>query len=419
MHEQDNSDEDDGQGVYLDPANFMSRSTQGGQAGFTGDELYFTGYDLGQARDGRGSGNGSYEDIVYGEYGYSEEEERAYYEEQRYAAYRAAWDRETALLQSADEKLRKASKKGKNSVSLSQDEVDAMERRKQQQRDSPGPSTPKKGKGSRSNSVVSLTGDKSRKKSSSTRLFGTSSPSVPKTRTPKSTRKSSNEQQGAPYASNNPPPAFMVAGPDGVPLYAPVGYYPSLDNIRSSPSASRPGSRSVSASSRRQVTPPYENNYPPYPSRFHGPPSDLRPPSSSSSSRPPSDDALRVPRNRSASTVPYPQDLFGAPAVPAVQSRRNVSGPPDISYAKLRRVPPSSPLAAREASTNTGQEWPPRTDSRRSRGSSSSSTDDDGEGVRVEIVPEGDGDGYRIDRKPVGEGAGSGNSGARRRKGRK
>lgn len=418
MHDQDNSDEDDGQGVILDPANYMSRSSPRGQDDFAGDELYFTGYDLNQAREGRSSGNPSYEDIVYGGYGY-EEEERAYYEEQRQAAYRAAWEREAALLQSADDKLRKARITGKSSVSLSRDEADALERRKQHQRekDSPAPSTPKKGKGSRSNSVVSLTGDKSRKKASSSRLFGTSSsPSASRTRTPKTSRKSSSEQQSTP---SNYPPAFMVAGPDGVPLYPPMGYYPAPDTLRQSPVGSRPGSRSVSASSKRQVTPPYEAAYPPYPPRFYGPPppSDMRPASSSSTGRTPSDDSLRIPRNRAASSVPYPQDLFSASAgMPAAQGRRNVSGPADISYAKLRRVPPSSPLAARETSTSPAQEWPPRTDSRRSRGSSSSSTDDDGAGVRVEIVPEADGEGYRIDRKPVGD---SGNSGARRRKGRK
>lgn len=422
-HAQDNSDDDDGQGVILDPTNFMSRPSPGAQGGFVGDELYFTGYDLAQARNGRTSGSPSYEDIVYGDHGYAEEEERAYYEEQRQAAYRAAWEREAALLYSADDKLRKASSKGKSSVSLTREEADALERRKQHQREreSPSPSTPKKDKGSRSNSVVSLTGDKSRKKGSSSRLFGSSnSPSASKARVPKTTRKSSNEHQNPPYASNNPPPAFMVAGPDGVPLYPPMGYYPHPEALRQSPGGSRPGSRSVSASSRRQVTPPYDA-YPPYPPRFYGPPSpnDLRPQSSSGGGRTHSDDSLRIPRNRATSSVPYPQDLFStAPGMPAAQARRNVSGPPDISYAKLKRVPPSSPLAAREASISPAKEWPPRTNHRRRSGSSSSSTDDDGAGVRVEIVPEGDGEGYRIDRKPVGGGEG-GNGGTRRRKGRK
>ena len=401
----------------LDSSAFMSRPSSRGQSGFVGDELYFTGYDLGRARS---SGNSPYDETGYGEEdGYSDEEEQYEYERQRYAAYLASMrDREEAVVQSAQEKIRKAKARGKTNVNLNQEEVDALEKRRmqqQQQQELTAPRTPAKGKTSRSNSAVSLTADKNKKKSGG--FFGgaaRSSSKTPNGKSPKTPRKSSRDKTSA-----SPAPGFMVQGPHGQPVYAPFGYFPPPpDNFRPPSGSSRSGSRSASASSKRQITPPYDVPYPPYPAyppRYYPMPEDLRPPSSSSRRSP---DDLYIPRNRANTSAHYPDDLH-LPPMPAAQGRRNVTGPPDVSYTKLRRMAPSSPLAEQPS-------LPPRSDSlpdRRSgqpvrverRASSSSdsesSSEDDDQGVSVEIVPESKDDGYRIDRVPV-----SGAEGERRRR---
>lgn len=435
FHEVDNSDEDDGQGVILDPASFMSASPALNQRAFAGDELFFTGYDL---ANGRTSANAPFDDVGYGDgYGYSDEDGQYDYEPGTVAYPIPEQTMEEALVQSALEKIRKARARGRNNVNLSQDEVDALERRRQYPAlEAPAPKTPSKGRGSRSGSVVSISSDKSRKKNN--RLIAAASPSSSRSRgTPKSSRKPSNEQNNAAYTSGSaaaaaaaaaaPPPGFRVAGPDGQPIYAPFGYYPPSDTARHSPTTSRTTSRSTSASSKRQPTPPYDAPHPPgYQSRYYGPPTpDLRPRSSTSTR---SDEPPRIPRNRSASSAQqYYADVFGPgpnPAPPGIGSaggRRNFSGPPDVSYSTLRRVPPASssplrasvPVSASDPNLRVGR------GSKSALGKeSSSSTDEEGEGVQVEVevVPEtrttgGGGEGYRIDRVPVG--------GERKRKGRR
>ena len=401
FRELDNSDEDeDGQGVGLHPANYMSKSQQ---HGFAGDELFFTGYDLGRARDGRRPSQGTYEDVE--DYRYQDENERWYYEQQRQAAYLRHGD----LVQSVNEKLQRAKEKGKTSVNLSPEEVEALQRSQTpKQREVTPPKTPSKGGSSRSSSTTSQSGKRTNKKASNSRLFSSHSPSSSRNRTSKSSRKSSENEQ---RSNTSAPPAFMVAGPDGVPIYAPIGYYPPSPEVRPGSSRSRAGSRSASSSVKRDTTPDVDSGYTPYhPSRFYGPPADYSP------SRSPYDDGLRNPRNRSASNAQYGSEFFGTPSLPAVQGRRNVSGPADVSFSKVPRMQARSPLAAGESSSSPARKWPQRTDSMPGATppgtNSSSSSDDSQEGVRVEILPEGQGNGYSIERRPV---AGA----TRRRKGRK
>lgn len=395
----------------------MSRGQAAG--GFSSDELYFTGFDMG--RDGRGAGNGYLDDGSYSDaYGPYDEEARYEYEQQMLAYQAAERDREEALVHSYLEKIRKARSQGKSSANLKQDEVDAYERWREQQQPretsvSPAPQTPsKKKKGSRSSSLISLSDSKSRKKSSAP------SPAARSRKTPKPSRKSSSGNQSdsaAAYASGSTAPGgFMVPGPNGQPVYAPFGYYSPPPDPRGSPYASRPGPRSASANSKRQPTPPFDPQppfpYAAYPPRYYGPPPpDLRPPSNSSDR---SLDDRRGPasRTRSASSAQYMSDAggYGSPPLPAAHARRNFSGPPDVSYAGLRRVPPSSPLAAGVASSSD-----PSLPRRRSgvdeetegESSSEESAEDDDEGVQVEVRVDGEReDGYRVKRVPVGGGKG-------------
>ena len=351
------------------------------------------------------------------EYAYSDEEDQYEYERQRYAAYITAMrERDEVLVQSAQEKMAKAKTRGKRNVQPNQEEVDALERHRQLQEQSAARPVPK-GRSSRSNSAVSLNVDKSRAKKGN-RFFSSPNPSRARA-APKSPRTTS--RKASLDASSASAPGFVVQGPNGQPIVAPFGYFPPGDSRRPSTSSSR----SASANSKRQITPPYDVPYPPYQPRYYPYPMDPR---SNPGSPRQSPDSLYVPRNRSATTAgappPYPPEAYGPPSMPAAQGRRNVSDPRDISYSKLRRMPPGSPLAEKplpprsEAIPERRADPDARPESSGSGSTEDSpsgggSSEDEEQGVRVnvDIVPDSKGDGYRIDRKPV---AGSG--GERRRR---
>ncbi|THX84011.1 hypothetical protein D6D05_03348 [Aureobasidium pullulans] len=370
---------DDGyQRAYLDPAGFKSRSADRlPREGLTGDELLFTGYDLGSARGERGRDDTGYEGRPQR------------YEDDHYRSNALTRpSREDALVQSAKEKLRKARVKGKTNVSLSVEEMAALERSSTQLRDSSEPSTPSKNKtrGSRSSSTTSLTSTRPRR--TSVGLFGSTSPSQSRSRTPKTTRKSSNEQQPVARTSGSTPPAFMIRGPDGVPMYAPSDYYPSPVS-----------SRRPSSNSNRQITPPYEA----YSARGYGPELRAQP---SPSSRATYDENAWASSSRPPAGASYP-DLFGGTLPPAGQSYQTHVPASDVSYAKLRRGPQGSPLSNVEAAADR---WEREGEIGARPPSSGSSSDDSGQGVRIEVEP-----GYGFRRVPVS----SKSSGTVRRTGRK
>jgi hypothetical protein len=366
------------QRVYLDPAAFKSRSADRlPREAFAGDDLAFTGYDLGSARGGRGV-----DDVAYERRPYQPQDEDYYHDN---ALTRPS--REDALVQSAREKLRRARVKGKTNVSLSVEEIVALERSSTQSRDTSEPGTPSKNKtrGSRSSSTTSLTSTRPRR--TSTGLFGSTSPSHSRSRTPKNTRKTSNEQQPASRVPSQP--AFMIRGPDGVSMYAPTEYYPAPASTR------RP-----SSNGNRTVTPPYEA----YSARGFGP--ELRAPSSSSSRAPydPYDDAAWHSSSRPPPGPGYPDISHGE------RSYSNPLPPPDVSYAKLRRAPQGSPLSNVQAAVDRREREMEMASGARPASSGSSSDDSGGQGVRIEVEP-----GFGLRRVPVS----SKSSGTVRRKGRR
>ncbi|KAI4721869.1 hypothetical protein E4T48_01829 [Aureobasidium sp. EXF-10727] len=373
---------DDGyQRAYLDPAAFKSRSADSlPREGFTGDELLFTGYDLGSGRGERGV-----DDMAHERRQYQPRDDDFYHEN---ALTRPS--REDVLVQSAREKLRRARAKGKTNVSLSVEEMAALERNSAQPRDTSEPSTPSKNKtrGSRSSSATSLTSTRTRR--TSIGLFGGTSPSQSRSRTPKDSRKPSNDQQPVARASGPTPAAFMIRGPDGVPMYPPTEYYP--------PPVS---SRRPSSNSNRNVTPPYEA----YSARGYGP--ELRAPSSSSS-RALYEEKAWSTSNRAPPGAGYP-DMFGSSSSPGAQSYQAPIASSDVSYAKLRRAPQGSPLSNVEAAVDQ-REREARMVSGARPASSGSSSDDSGQGVRIEVEP-----GFGLRRVP----ASSKSSGTVRRKGRR
>ncbi len=435
------SDEEDGQGVLVDPHSYAARDAARARA-FRGDELYFDGYDVGQDRHPRRQmyDQGRRDDMMH------EVEHR----DQRGLAYQAqVRGKEEALIQSALGRIARARAKGKTNVNLSEEEMEALQRRNHPQPEPPPalaspPPTPAKipksssKTNSRSNSSTNLAGQKTRKRGS-TGLFGNGSSSSPAKSNSKAkvNRKSSSEQQ-VPQALPYPmaAPGVMIPGPDGIPVYAALPYPPPSPAYRRTNSGgSQPGSRSGSKHSRRESTPPERTDpYGQYPMRYYPPPS-MRPPSSSSNRSLPDDldwYPPSAPRTRSASNahpVPYPHpDQDVQPSLPAAQAvqgspRRNVSGPAytpgyppgyppaqSPGYASLRRTPAgSSPLAPRPAPgyasysdpaitgggrTNSGLRQQVRDESSESSSGGGSSDD---QGVQVDILAD-EGGGYSISR---------------------
>ena len=423
------SDEDDGHGVYLDPNGYAYRDPR--QRGYAGDELYFTGHDIGQHR------RESYPNAYYGE---GDSEEDAYH--RGAAAYNS---RDEALAQSAYERIAKARAQGHTNISLSVDEMEALERRRGVQQPAPlqppplqiasPPATPvktPKGKSSsRNNSSVSLTSQKGKKKSSS--LFGSSTPPA-KSKSKSGRKMSVSSDQAAPFSPVGPPPGYVLAGPNGMPMpmYAPMPYYPPPSPEIARAQATRDRSRSTSKHNRRASTPP-EAVYAQYPPRFYQPSPGMRP-GSSSSNRSFQDEAdwyghaapppQPTSRSRASSNAQYrmPDDYAGPP-MPAAQGRRSMGGnvPVDVNYSSLRRVPPGpSPLAARPGAhpmhysdpAVAGRKGSGLSQEVDSRSASSGSSSDD-QGVQVEVLADARGNGYSVGKTSTKA------SDARRRKSRR
>ncbi|KAK0280881.1 Prenylated Rab acceptor 1 [Friedmanniomyces endolithicus] len=464
------SEDEDGQGVSLDPHGYAIRD--GRQRGFAGDELYFDGYDIGRDRQRRRQ--------VY-DYGDNFDSEGEYYNRRMGAtdsAATAARDRDEELMQTALARIAAARTRGKSNVNLSPEEMEALERRHRSQppERTPPPvllsppatpaKTPKGKVGSRTSSSTSLAAQRKKKGSSSI-----SSPAKSNSKA-KVERKPSAEQQTSPYTPGAGPPGIMVPGPNGVPVFAPLVNYPPLSSPElTRAGAARPRSRSTSKHSRRDSTPPERvDPYTQYPSPYYMPPPPphpqqraLRPeyPGPPHRPTPQHQDEMDYyppsPRHRSASTVAaaqyaslhrrtsddydFPPPL---PPLPAAQSgggggggggRRHVSGPPDVRYASLRRVPPaSSPLAPSQrpgpgvhsasdpavfGSGGGGGGWKGSGLGRGvvQRGGSSGSSSGSGEDQGVQIGVEGVVDGGREAERGVG--GGGRDEGRRRKSGRR
>lgn len=317
------SDSDDGQGVGLNDA-------------FVSDDLNFTGADLGLYLKERRS------------YDYSDDSDDSYdrveIDDRTGAAMQVALrDKEEWLVQMALERIRRAQLMGKTAVKLSQDEIDALERKRQKDE-------------ARSRKAVPRP-KVSDKRQSSGRSSNSSKPVPPVAgrRKSRSSLTKHNEDDRASYPPNLPP-GFVVAGPDGKSIYAPTGYEPSTG--APSGSSSRPGSRSTSSHSLSQQAPSLSQpQYRSQQKRYFSVPEQYLTSTTSRTRTPPlprPQPAVtgRTSRSRSSSSSqPYPLDILQyqtysppLPQIPAqyAQSRRNVSGPADVHYPYMRSPPPSS-----------------------------------------------------------------------------
>ncbi len=333
------SDDGDGQGVGLDPRVV--------QRHFASDELRFTGAGLGLPSEHRKS-------YDYGDDSdFSDDDLQDVMDHNDGAAMQVALrDKEELLVRKAMERIRRAQMLGKTNVKLTQPELDALERKRLRATDA--------GKFKGRPSALPSGGSNDRRSSKGGRALG-SRPTAPPEPNMRKSRASlaGYEKDSPPLSSEVVPPGFLIPGPDGVQMYAPLGYYDSPIAL-SSRSLSRPGSRSISSHDQQQYqhtspVPQYQHHHQQqrYFSVPENGPSAVRPPSSSSrgSPRPLPDDPNWIPRVRSASSVqPYTVDPFQyqtySPPKPQIasqhiQGRRNVSGPPDIQYSSVRRIPPN------------------------------------------------------------------------------
>ncbi|KAI4171275.1 MAG: hypothetical protein LQ343_004352 [Gyalolechia ehrenbergii] len=312
------SDDDDGQGVTLDGTYF-------------GDELHFTGADLGAySRSRRRHGQG---------YGYDSDssgdgEARAGPSAGTMQA--ALRNKEDLLLQQALERIRRAQILGQRDVKLTQPEIDALKRKRRQDE-------------SRRTRVGSGSKQVDRRRSSNQlRLTEKDSKS--------GRRKSSGlsptlERTCAPEGRGATPPGMIVPGPDGRPMHTPIGYYPPIAKQPSGSQGPWSGSRSGSSSSLQQSTPPLPSSQ--YWSGQLRYSSESDYPSTSPASplmRRLPDDPHWNPRPRSTSSnhqyplEPQYHQAYSSPPPPHNsshygQGRRIVSGPAEVQYPSISRRP--------------------------------------------------------------------------------
>ena len=365
------SDSDDGQGVTIDGS-------------FAGDQLYFTGADLGahvRTRPG--------EDYDYDSQ-YSDEEPSRL-ENAQGTMQLALRDKEELLVQKALERIRRAQILGKTNVKLSQPELDALERKRKKDQ-----------------SIRKTSGSNSRL-ADKRRSSGTSTPSNKEQLYGKRTRQSlpPHHDQVTPSSHNSAPtpPGLLYAGHDG-PSYAPLGYYPSAGPFR-------PGLRSDShlpnSPQPQQINPSLvqqpkvrdQHNR-----KSSGSPAMQQEPPAVQSDRPRRlpDDPGWSPRSRSASSHqtysvdPFQYQQYSPPLsqIPPQysQNRRIVSSPPDVQYpnvqySSIRRtaVPTSQQPAAASSEPSLIQRKQSSSHQPIDTDSDDESEDSEDYGVQVNAVP--------------------------------
>lgn len=302
-------------------------------------------------------------------------------EDEGNAMQMALRDKEEALVQSALARIRRAQEKGKSQVKLNPEELEALERRRQRLQASA--MKDKQGSGS---------GSGGEKKRRSDRI------SVPIAEAPDRNRRKSKRAED-PDVRGSGPPGILVAGPDGT--FAPLGYYPPhLNSSRNSPTRPR-------SSTSQQLT--YVQGQP----RHYS--DGTRPNSSSSngSRRPLPDEEDWVPNSRrsSLSSQHHSQDPFDyqvdnghPPPIPAqyAQSRRIVSGPPEVIYSTLRRNPPSYSNASRDHPAESSRRKSSQRTSPEGSISTSSEEDESDDGVQVYVEEREPPKERAVARKPVG-----------------
>ena len=382
------SDSDDDQGVALDGS-------------FAGDELQFTGADLGAYMRNRQTKKFRYDSET------SDEDENLNVTENSGGMMQLALrDKEELLVQKALERIRRAQALGKTNVKLSQPELDALERKRRKDRSKQKPS------------------GTNVRPSDKRRASGTSSPALKEQKSGNQRRISSLSRHDrvdtptADYTSNLSPglPLPSYSGQS----YAPLGYYPPANPLSQ---FIGPDSNSRHSPRQQRITPnvpqntkvrdKHNRNSSNIASANNSPSLDVP-----DASRRLPDDPGWSPRPRSASSNhPYVVDPYQyqqySPPLPQMppqytQSRRVVSGPPDVPYpdthnlnARRAVFPTQQPHATSSEPSLLRME---HSDSRQLdvTDSDEHSGDSEGYGVQVNVVPYGQG-GYEVRMESEGQ----------------
>lgn len=311
-------------------------------------------------------------------------------------------DKEEVLVERALERIRRAQALGKQNVQLTPSERDALERKMQ--------SDQRKGKRS---ALKTKSSDERRTKGRSSGSVSTPLKTAAKRSSRPSLTTDDRRQSESPIPT--PPPGFVVAGPDGHPVFSPLGYYAQPQTSPYGPS-SRSESRSGSSHSLHYSPPLPQGQFRgPKPRYFSVPEQQLQASGSSrptSSSRPMPDDPNWQPRARSSSTLSYAtapdhhQYQAYAPPMPQLPqqyapTRRIVSGPPNPGYPTLNPAAAASapysyasssdPSLPRHPYLGGGEDFPVGSEDEFDE-------DEDDHGVLVDVAPHEYGQGYDVKR---------------------
>ena len=411
------------------------------------DELFLGSGDAAMDAHFGGPRNESYDELSYSEaYGDTDEDD-IFNHSGVEATSVALREDDEELLQRALDSIRRAKDQGRSVVDMGVEELTALERSRKQRMFSPA----KPSKGRKKLALSGSSTVKSKKQRGSSQS-GTSSPSTAKAKPVKPSKRgsgSTDDGPRSPYASffgSGGMPLQITGSSGGVPVHQAVTHYRTSSQSGSRPS-SRHSTRSTSQGNRlqRTDTPPYdaEPTTPPIPSShpryFSAPVAEAYAsyPLHSSPRREIEDWQLHHNRARSSSSAVaaataggggfpplYEQDPAAYHGYPSYGYNANArrSGP-EITYAALRRVPPSLGIGGSSGGRSadrgggdrdrTGQGAGVRMSSdpmtmatpmahkaRDGEGSpttaSISSDEEGGSGVLVNVVSEGQSGGYNV-----------------------
>ncbi|CAD6447988.1 9a552ce1-1496-4e86-b0fc-1dd6e738f32b [Sclerotinia trifoliorum] len=205
-----------------------------GEKRFASDPLHFTGIDISNTRPRRGY---SYDESQRSSESDSDSEDSDYQEgDDRQLALRG--DKEEAIVQGALARIRRAQEKGRQDVRLTQEELDALERRRIRMQAAAAAKAARKEKGSSG-------GGAEKKRRSDRKTVDIASLLDPRPTSEPRKRKSKSKSGGSSHHSPSAGPGIIVDGPQG-PSYTPIGaYHPSDRDTSRSRSSPRHGGNST------------------------------------------------------------------------------------------------------------------------------------------------------------------------------
>ncbi|KAJ8070488.1 hypothetical protein OCU04_000862 [Sclerotinia nivalis] len=304
-----------------------------GEKRFASDPLHFTGIDISNTRPRRGY---SYDEAERSSESDSDSEDSDYQEgDDRQLALRG--DKEEAIVQGALARIRRAQEKGRQDVKLTQEELDALERRRIRMQAAAAAKAARKEKGYSGSGVE-------KKRRSDRKTVDIASLLDPKPSSEPRKRKSKRKSGSSSRHNTSAGPGIIVDGPDG-PSYTPIGgYHPSDRGTSRSRSSPRHGDNSTPGMSRHfsdgtRPTSPHNDSH-----RRSLPEEESWNPTNNKRTSLSSQYHVADPFDYQVTTdqpLPVSQQYMQSSS-----GRRNYAGPADISYTSVTRSPPQGYPAA-------------------------------------------------------------------------